>query len=32
MKDKAMGLVGLLVLLGVLNGLAYVFDWGMFFW
>jgi hypothetical protein len=32
MKDRMIGIVGLLVVLGILNGLSYAFDWGWVFY
>jgi len=32
MKNRVVSIVGLLVVLGVVNGLSYAFDWGWIFY
>jgi hypothetical protein len=32
MKQRALGILGLLVIIGILNGLSYAFDWGWVFY
>jgi hypothetical protein len=32
MKEKMLGIVGLIVIIGILNLLSWVFDWGFVFY